>query len=414
MEIDYAVRHTGTKEHAQLAASYLTGAVERVLPRNLPDVVMEGIRLMGASAGLFLTVGQPNDIAILVEKITAFSIAGVVKPADRALVMTGMEQLAKLTFDLLRTQTRDISFAAKRLRDSVEFVVQIFLTTVSDTPLDRVHSNYLSPYYSLTKTRTLGDKLTELCNALIDCEQHDNAAKGVLRNIQTWSKELYRTEKTLLLLAIEKKSHFTFDSLHWIAHVTKLLTALARAPIADDHARSELEKNANWLISVISWIPEDKESTQFVESFSMVELLFEAALDALESSLVSKKTRDLLIGWAFKAGRHETGWGTLGQAMIALVTLVLWKEDLLLIPWLKAETAKRLSSEGAPKQKVRDQTAHDLRREAASLRRSEFEMNRVRHAMNQIEPAKVRMLLTEIANILSPATAGERVSPDLF
>ncbi|SIO26110.1 hypothetical protein SAMN05443247_03241 [Bradyrhizobium erythrophlei] len=414
VEIDYAVRHTGTKEHAQLAASYLTGAVERVLPRNLPDVVMEGIRLMGASAGLFLTVGQPNDITILVEKITAFSIAGVVKPADRVLVMTGIEQLAQLTFDLLRTQTHDIDFAAKQLRDSVEFVVKIFLTTVPDAPLDRVHSNYLSPYYSLTKTRTLGDKLTELCNALIDTKENDEAAKGVLSNIQTWSEELYRTEKTLLLLAIAKKSHFTFDSLHWIAHVTKLLTALARAPIVDDHMRDELEKNANWLISVISWIPEDKESTQFVESFSMIELLFEAARDAIDSPLVLKSTRDLLIGWAFKAGRHETGWGTLGQAMIALVTFVLWKEDLPLTPWLKAETAKRLSGEGAPKQEIRDRAAHDLRRTATSLRRREFETNRVRHAMNQIEPTKVRTLLTEIADILSPDTAGEPVSSDLF
>jgi hypothetical protein len=414
MTIDYAARYTGTKEHARLAAGYLTGAVERVLPLNLPDVVMEGLRLTGASARLFLTVGLPNDITILVEKITAFSIAGIVKPGDRVLILTGMEQLAELTLDLLRTQTRDISFAAKQLRGSVEFVVQVFLTTVPDAPLDNVHSNYLSPYYSLTKTQTLGDKLTALFNVLIDAEQDDKLAKAVIRNVQTWSGELYRTEKTLLLLAIEKKSHFTFDSLHWIAHVTKLLTALARAPIADGHTRSELEKNASWLISVISWIPENKETTQFVESFSMIELLFEAALDALEreSSLVLKSARDLLIGWAFKAGRHETGWGTLGQAMIALVTFVLWTEDLQLILWLKAETAKRLSGLNAPKQQIRDRAAHDLRQEAVSLRHRDFEMNRVRHAMNQIEPAKVRTLLTEIANILSPDTTAEPVSRD--
>jgi hypothetical protein len=352
---------------------------------------------------------------MLAEKIAAFSIAGVVKPADRALILTGMEQLAQLTFDLLRTQPHDIGFAAKQLRDSVELVVQMFLS-VSDTPLANVHSSYLSPYYSLTKTQTLGDRLTELCNALIGAKQDDKIAKGVIRNIQTWSEELYRTEKTLLLLAVEKKSHFTFDSLHWIAHVTKLLVALARAPIVDDHARGALEKNASWLISVISWIPEDKETTGFVESFSMIELLFEAALDALERecSLVLNSARDLLIGWAFKAGRHETGWGTLGQAMIALVTLALWKENLELIPWLKAETTKRLSGVDAPEQELRDRAARELRQQAASLRHREFEMNRVRHAMNQIEPAKVRTLLTEIADILSPSTAAEPVSPDFF
>jgi hypothetical protein len=148
----------------------------------------------------------------------------------------------------------------------------------------------------------------------------------------------------------------------------------------------------------------------------MIELLFEAALDALEreSSVVLKSAHDLLVGWAFKAGRHATGWGTLGQAMIALVTLVLWKEDLQLILWLKAETAKRLSGVDVPKQEIRDRAASDLRQQAESLRRSEFETNRVRHAMNQIEPAKVRTLLTEIAGILSPGTAGEPVSPDFL
>lgn len=168
------------------------------------------------------------------------------------------------------------------------------------------------------------------------------------------------------------------------------------------------------MISVISWIPENKETTQFVESFSLIELLFDAALGALqrESSVVAKSARDLLIGWAFKAGRYKTGWGTLGQAMIALVALVLWKEDLQQIHWLKAETVKRLSNVDAPEQEIRDRAANDLRRQAKSLRQSEFETNRVRHAMNQIEPARVRALLVEIAGILSPGTADEPLSPN--
>jgi hypothetical protein len=326
-----------------------------------------------------------------------------------------MEQLANLTFGLLRTDAHDIGFAAKHLREHVELVVQIFLG-VPDAPLTNIHSSYLAPYYSLTKTETLGDKLAQLSNALIDAEKDDKVAKRIIRNIKTWSDELYRTEKALLLLAIQTKSHFTFDSLHWIAHVTKILLALARAPIADKYTRTALEKNASWLISVISWIPEDKEATQFVEAFSIIELLFEATLDAIqrESTLVTKSGSDLLIGWAFKAGRHENGWGTLGNTMIALVTLVLWKDELQLVPWLKSEAAKRLNDESAPKQEVRDGAARQLRRQAASLRPNEFESNRVRHAMNQIERAKVRELLTEMADILSPRTAAEPISPNDF
>jgi hypothetical protein len=215
------------------------------------------------------------------------------------------------------------------------------------------------------------------------------------------------------LLAIEKKSHFTFDSLHWIQHLTKLLSAVARAPAADEYTREKLEENAVWLISVISWIPEDRETTRFVESFSMTELLLETALDAVErdSIPVLKRAGDILIEWAFKAGRYNTGWGTLGSAMIALVTLALWKEELQLVPWLKAGIVKRLK-EVVLEQETLDRAAHDLRKKAASLRPRKYELNRVQHAMNQLEPAKVRTLLTEIADVLSPSTAGEQVYPD--
>jgi hypothetical protein len=289
---------------------------------------MEGVRLVGASARLFLAVNHPNEITALVEKIAAFSLTGALKPDYRPVTLTGMEQLAQLTFDLLRTQERDIDFAASRVRNSVELVVKMFLN-VPDTPLTSAHSNYLAPYYSLAKTQTLGDRLTSLCNALISADKDDAVAKSVLRNFETWSEELYRTEKTLLLLAIEKKSHFTFDSLHWIQHITKLLVALSKAPAADDYVAENLEKHAVWLISVISWIPEDKETIQFVETFSLPELIFEAALDAIqhESFPALERCRDLLMGWGFKAAAH-TSRGTLERAMFSLTTLALWKEEL--------------------------------------------------------------------------------------
>ncbi|WP_145927619.1 DUF2254 domain-containing protein [Bradyrhizobium neotropicale] len=414
MTIDYSERFTTTKEHSLLAAGYLTGAVEGALPRNLPDVVMEGIRLTGASARRFLAVGRPNDITSLVDKISAFSIAGVVESDYRPLTLTGMEQLAQLTFDLVRTQAHDIRFAAKHLRESVEFVAQTFLS-IPDTPLTSVHSTFLAPYYSLTKTQTLADRLTGLSNAVITAKKDDEIAKDVIRNIQLWSAELYRTEKTLLLLSIEKKSHFTFDVLHWIAHITKLLIAIARTPACNDNTRADLDKNASWLISVVSWIPEEIEATRFVENFSITELLFEVALDAAEreSGVVLKSTRDLLMQWAFKAGRHETGWGTLGKAMLALVTLVLCKEDLQLVTWLKVEVASKLN-QAAVKAEIRDTAARELRGEAASLRPREFEMDSVRIALNKIDRSKARNLLTEIADILSPGTSAEPVSPEFF
>jgi hypothetical protein len=44
--IDYGSPES-SKTHAHLAAGYLTGEVERVVPHNMPDVLMEGARLIG-------------------------------------------------------------------------------------------------------------------------------------------------------------------------------------------------------------------------------------------------------------------------------------------------------------------------------------------------------------------------------
>lgn len=410
LDIDYASENVDSKQHAQLAASYLTGAVEGTLPRNMPDVVMEGVRLVGQSAQRFLAASNPNDIVILTEKIAAISCTGAIKQELRPVTLTGMEQLARLTFDLIRTKGHDIHFAVKELRGDVELVVQMFLN-VPDAPLTNTHSTFLAPYYSLTKTQTLGGWLTELVNALVPADADNKNAAAVIRNLEAWAEGLYRTEKELLLLALKKKSHFTFDVIHWIAHVTKLLTAVSGAPATNDHVKGELQKHARWLISVLSWIPDDTDTISFVENFGLTELLFEAALDAQSrnSFEVSASTRKLLVSWAFKGARHHTGWAVLERSILALVTLVLWKEDLNLVPWLRTELAKRLNGENAPDQEIRDGAARELRRKAETLYRREFELSRINHAMGQIDPAKLQPLLHEIADLLSPGTAGEPV-----
>src|SRR5262249_19027823 len=270
MSIDYANEHVESKQQAQLAASYLTGAVEGVLPRNMPDVVMEGVRLMGGSAQRFLVARSPNDIVTIAEKIAAISCTGAIKEEFRPVTLTGMGQLGRLTFDLIRTKAQDIHFAVSELRGNVELVVRMFLN-VPDAPLISTHSTFLAPYYSMSKPQTLGERLTDLVNALVKADAEDENASAVIRNIETWAEDLPQTEKKVLLLAIEKKSHFTFDVIHWIAHVTKLLDVVSESPAADDHTTDELEKHASRLISVLSWIPDDKDTTSFVENLGFTE-----------------------------------------------------------------------------------------------------------------------------------------------
>jgi hypothetical protein len=62
MTIDYSNEYVQGKQHAQLAAGYLTTAVEAVLPHNMPDVLIEGVRLMGQCAQLFLQSSIPTKL----------------------------------------------------------------------------------------------------------------------------------------------------------------------------------------------------------------------------------------------------------------------------------------------------------------------------------------------------------------
>ncbi len=413
--IDYSEEYAREKQHAQLAAGYLSGAVEAVLSHDMPDVLMEGIMLMGQSAQLFLAAAEPNGIVTLAEKIAALGISGVVKEDFRPVTSTAMEQLAQLTFALIGTKAHDIRFAVGELKKSVASLVKLFLT-VPDRPLLSAHSAYLAPYYSLTKIQTLGARLTDLANALANAPVGDKAAADIINNVDQWAEELHPTEKELLLVAIEKRSSFTFDMIHWIAHVTKVLIVIAQAPACEDYVQKDIIKHARWLISVLSWIPDDKDTATFVENYGMTETLFEAALDALDRDCdkVFEDARDLLFSWAFKAGRHHVGYAILERSMYGLATLALWKDGFDGGPRLKTTIAAALAKGDAPDQELRDRAARELRRRSETLYRQEHWASRIENAMSRIDQSRLRPLMRTIADLLSPGTANEPISVDIY
>lgn len=143
--IDYCSLGT-SKTHAHLAAGYLTGEVERIAPHNMPDVLMEGVRLMGQCADLLLAADGPESVATLVQKIGIVGCCGIAREDYRPVTLTAVEQLARLTINLLRTRSREIKFAAQQIRSSMSFLSKFFLA-VPDTPLSNTHSTFLGPYY---------------------------------------------------------------------------------------------------------------------------------------------------------------------------------------------------------------------------------------------------------------------------
>lgn len=204
--IDYSSPYAA-KSHAQLAAGYLSSVVQAVVPHDMADVLLEGQRLMGQSAGYVLAHGDPNDIAVLSEKIALIACTGCAKEDYRPVTMEGMTQLANLTFDLLRSRNHDIHFAVGEVRRDVALVAKLFLN-VPDTPLSSSHSAFLGPYYSSTSMQSLRARLTEMANAIAEAQPDNADAQAVIRNMERWADGLYQTEKELLLAAIKAKSHF--------------------------------------------------------------------------------------------------------------------------------------------------------------------------------------------------------------
>lgn len=412
--IDYANPHA-SKTHAHLAAGYLTGEVERIVPHNMPDVLMEGARLMGQCADMLLATEGPQGIATMVQKIGIVSCIGAVREDYRPVTSTGVEQLARLSLELLRTKSREVQLAAQDIRGSMKLIAELFIA-LPDAPLMSIHSTYLAPYYSATSTQGLTVKLSQLVNVVANAPADDMNARQVIENFEEWADGMYQTEKDLLLHAIKKRSQFTFDMINWVTAVTTMLIALSNAAACDAHTQEKLRKHAAWLIAVLSWVPDDVESVKFVEIFQMTETLFEAAVDARNRGCpdLADDIDKMLLSWMFKAGRHETGWEILEKSVYGAATLALLADDADAETRLKAEISSRMTAGGLPNKELRDRAALEIRGRAASLFRNGHRWSAIEHSMAQSDHQRLQPLLEKIADIVSPETMGQAANVNNF
>jgi len=364
---------------------------------------------------MLLDAEGPNGIVTVVQKLGILGCSGIAKEDYRPVTLTCMEQLAELDFNLLRCQSGDIGFAVKQVRDNVRFIAKFFLA-LPDTPLMSVHSSFLGPYYSVTSTQSFLQQLIALGNAVAQRGPEDKGARRVIDNLEEWADGRYATEKDLLLEAIKQGSHFTFDVIHWIKQVTTVLVSVSNAPACNERTQEELRKHASWLISVVSFIPDDKETVEFVENFELTETLFEAAYDAHHRKCPELATdiNSLLVSWLFKAGRHPTGWGTLEKAVYGAAMLALLAEADGAITRLKTEVAKHVAAGELPDQSASDHAAREIRSRAQTLYREGHWGSAIERTMARVDHAKLQPLLEELADLISPGTKGQAARHRLF
>lgn len=406
-DIDYSTQPI-RKQHAHLAVAYLSNGVQSALRSGYTDIVMQGLRWMGQTAVSLLVKSGPDEMATLVKDIGLISSAAVVNEKIRPVTVTGVEQLAMLTVRLLQSENHNIRFMAQDIRRNVSMISKILLQIPEAAFASPANMN-LAPYYSVTNSESFLVTLTTITNALSHPDASEEDVQRIIRNIEQWADGGYEYEKEVLLVAVEKRSQFTFDMIHWIADISKLLLAVSKVQACHQSLQKKLEKHAIWLFATLSWIKDDKETVEWVENWRMTETLFKEALDSRRRGCLTfaEKARKLLIDWAFMAGKYETSFSIFEKSIYALATLALDVGSDVAAEQLKANMVERLET-SVFEEEQRNEIARKIRVTAATLYREEH-WSSIEGAMRAQDHDKVKSLLEDIANILSPNTANEPV-----
>jgi hypothetical protein len=397
--IDYSVDHP-TKSHGRLAVGYLSSSVELAVPHQLVDVCMEGARLLGRMGVYMINYEDYENIPYVAEKIALFSIASSVNKKFDPLTAEGVEQLANISFELIRSSKSNIRYPVREIRSDIKQIVEYALKE-KELGFSKPHNHKLAGYYMSTSPSGLAGRLCDLVNALLKLDEDNENGQRIIRNLSEWSDQIYSHDKDVLLMAIDKKSHLSFDVINWITTVSEILMTASSADCCSDHYRDEIRNNAAWLISVLDWIPDDIETVQYVENFQFTETLFEFAQQAYlrECTKIYDKVKDILFKWSIKAGKYQTGWGVLQEGIKALVVLSI--KDGNGFAELETKLQEIVAQADVP-QELLNQAARDLSEEANNFHGYPYKLRAIKRAMGEVDNNDLTTALKNLANILSP------------
>ena len=400
LQIAYA-GDTGAKTHAYLAAGYLASGVKATATHDLPDVLMEGLRLIGAVSRLQVALAEPRSATNGSESIAQMALVGISRPNQLAVTSCGTEQLSQLVLSLLQyVGKHNPRFAIAQVRGDAFNLATTVVDHLGDAPLSPSHRNALAPYFSVTGTLVPG--IRTLANAISNEPADNRKAARVISNIVHWTDGLYQPYKELLLAAIDKHSSLTHELIAWAGEIFQVLLDLSWAPACDQHDRDKLRRSASRLISTWSWIPDDRQTVAYVECHSLADMLFSAALDAHRRDCedIAGVVFKLLMGWAFKSGRYETGWASLEIALCgaaALCGLGVVSEDEL----MKAIDGP-VCGPNAPTPEIRFRTADRINEAAGSLSPYGRGHSDIDSALGNLDAEVLGPLLGRVAKRLIP------------
>jgi len=404
-KIDYGAMGD-SKTHAHLAAAHLSGVVEKLAPLQMADVMMHGLRMMGRSALALLASEGPNGVTTLTQKIGALSLIGIPNRNLQPVTITGVQELASASYNLLLCKNGDVAYAARDIRGTIKLLAE-FILAAEDIGFPGTHSFLLAPYFSGTSSTALSPKISTLVQRLGESPADSKDAHTILDNLADWSHQIYNEERHLFQLAIQRQSRSVLDHIHWVTGISRSLLIGASAPACSDHVRAKLLKNADWLIATIDWIPKEEAAVTFVAGYQIEEELFDLSRVARQLEYFSTADRidRLLLEWGMKAAAYRTGAIPLENSIYGVLTSRLLFEGAFHEFDPALELRSRLQAGAIDDAQMRKEVAEELRDTASNLGTQQHHYSRIYWAMREVDQTRLRQLLEEMATILSPLDA---------
>jgi hypothetical protein len=404
-EIDYG-RPEADPWHANLAIGYLQNDIRSTIPQNLPDSLMQGVRVLGRCAMVLLNRGAAKEIVSIVNELGPIAAAMILREDHRPVAVTATEQIADLTYHMINTGVWDPGYAFEEIGSSVKMVAVVAMDQPSNG-FKSVPSYVLGPYFSYHDT-SLRSRLKQLANALLNLSGEDEKAKKCVANLHQWAKRTQPIAKDILVLAIDKRSKFTYEILHWVGDIVEVLLAAASAPVSNEYFGSELRKLAERWALMLSRIPDDGESIDCASTWSATSVMFEIAGAASKwhSEEVYEAAQRNLLRWALRPGRRANAWHDVEETMLASLAVALKSPDDPDGVAFVARLKKALQAEHLPPAELLDGAAQGLRRCIDDYDQDHLRTMGWDHILKAFEPEKRRQLLTDVASLLQEAAQG--------
>lgn len=401
-QIDYD-RPGANAWHADLAIGYLKSDIRSIIPQNLPDNLMQGVRVLGRSAITLLNRGAATEIVGIVNELGALGGATVIREDYRPVAITAVEQLTNITYHMIKNGCRDPGYAFEQIETSLKMIATVAVDQPS-SGFQSVPSIILAPYMSHEET-SFASRLGEIANVLQGCPADDEKAKKCIGNLHEWADHSQGVAKDILLLAIKKRSKFTYDSLHWISNVVEVLLAAASVPASNGHFESELGKLASSWAFALSWIPNDANSIDCASSHSATSSIFEIAANARKwnSEDVYDVAQQLSLRWALKSERRANAWHDMEEAILSSLSIAINSYDDPNGEAFITRFKLALTEEHLPPPELLDKTAQCLIRRIDVYDQNYVPGRGWDAILKALDAQTRRKLLTDVANLLQEA-----------